>query len=599
MTQTPVVLIAPLFDLYATPSLGVSILKASLARHGIGCKVLYPSAMLFEEISLDLWEELAAGRANTLIFECLFAPLAHQDHPPLSADLFNGNEIPDYLRDFFYRTARQTGRNLTQAMLDKAVAGCRRCVERITAEVARLRPGIVGISNTYQGANGAIALVRAIKRVLPGAICVVGGSNCLGEMGGALAEGVPEIDYVFQGEADFAFADFCRDILERGTLPPAKLIACEPPRDLDTVPRPDYGDFFADHDVPPRKVTLSFESSRGCWWGHKRRCRFCGEPGVSGVYRFKSPDCMREELWEQKEKHPGVEVFLAVDAIMPYQYYDTFLVDLAANGFGGSFIHETHASLSAGQVAQMRKAGITCIQVGIESLSTRLLQLLGKGTDAVTNIRLLRHCRESGIHPAWFLLVGIPDDRAADYEEQARLMPLIRHLEPPVMSPVFLQRGSPYYEESGRHGITGLRPLPAYSYAFPAPLDINRLACFFHGRFASESRERPEVLAPLGEQVRLWQESWRKETGPPELSLRRAGKKRWQLTDTRTGGGVVPRAIDAWERELLQRCRQGIAAASLSGDSRAARLLDLGLLVAVDDVLLSVVCETDNSISNQ
>ena len=87
-------------------------------------------------------------------------------------------------------------------------------------------------------------------------------------------------------------------------------------------------------------------------------------------------------------------------------------------------------------------------------------------------------------------------------------------------------------------------------------MDINRRACFFHGRFASESRERPEALAPLGQQILLWQGSWRKETGPPALSLTRA-------------------------------------AASLSGDVRVARLLDRGLLVAVDDVLLSVVCETD------
>ena len=594
MAQIPVVLIAPLFDLYAAPSLGVSILKASLARGGIRSKVLYPSAMLLEEIGPDLWEELASGRANSLIFECLFAPLAHKDHPPLSADLFNGNEIPEYLRDF-YRAAGQAGRNLTQAMLDKALAGCRRCVERITAEAALLRPGIVGLSNTYQGANGAIALARSIKRVLPGTICVVGGSNCLGEMGRALAEGVPELDYVFQGEADFAFADFCRDILTCGRLPATKLIACESPSDLDLVPQPDYSDYFADHDVSPRRVFLPFESSRGCWWGQRRRCTFCGEPGVSEAYRFKSPERMLKELWEQKEKHPGVETFFAVDAIMPYQYYDTFLAELAANGFGGSFIYETKANLSAGQVGQMRKAGIVRIQPGIESLSSRLLQLLGKGTDAVTNIRFLRHCREAGIHPVWSLLVGIPHDRAADYGEQARLMPFIRHLAPPVITPVFLQRGSPYCEESGRHGITGLKPLPAYSYAFPAPLDINRLACFFHGRFASESRERPEVLAPLGQQVLLWQDSWRKETGPPELSLTRAGREGWQLTDTRTRDGRGPQAIDAGERELLRRCRHGIAAAPLSGDGRVSLLLDRGLLVAVDDVLLSVVCETDPS----
>jgi ribosomal peptide maturation radical SAM protein 1 len=589
--QAPVVLIAPLFDLYATPSLGVSILKASLARSGIGCKVLYPSAILLQEIGLELWEDLSVGRTNTLIFECLFAPLAHEGRPPLSADLFNGNEIPAYLRDF-YRAMGPAGQNLTQAMLDKALAGCRRCVERITAAVALLQPRIVGLSNTYQGANGAIALVRAIKRVLPGTICVVGGSNCLGEMGRALAEGVPEVDYVFQGEADVAFPAFCRDILIRGTQPGVKLIACETPRDLDAVSRPDYSDFFADHAVSPRRVTLTFESSRGCWWGHRRRCKFCGEPGVSNAYRFKSPERMLEELEELKGEHPEVEVFFAADAIMPYQYYDTFLAGLAAKGFSGSFVYETHANLSTGQVAQMRKAGIIRIQPGIESLSSRLLQLLGKGTDAVTNIRLLRDCRGKGIHPVWLLLVGIPHDRAADYEEQARIIPFIRHLAPPMISPVNLQRGSPYYEESGRHGITGLRPLPPYAYAFPAPLDINRLACFFHGRFASESRERPEALAPLTQEILLWQESWRKET-PPQLSLSPALDDAWLLVDTRTGDGEGPQVIDAGDYELLQRCREGLAASSLSGDSRVARLRERGLLVAVDDVLLSVACETD------
>ena len=52
----------------------------------------------------------------------------------------------------------------------------------------------------------------------------------------------------------------------------------------------------------------------------------------------------------------------------------------------------------------MRAGGMTSIQPGIESLSTRVLQVMQKGVSAAQNIQLLRWCGEVGINVAWNLL---------------------------------------------------------------------------------------------------------------------------------------------------------------------------------------------------
>ena len=36
--------------------------------------------------------------------------------------------------------------------------------------------------------------------------------------------------------------------------------------------------------------TLFLEGSRGCWWGEKHACAFCGLNGRVNVYREKSPE---------------------------------------------------------------------------------------------------------------------------------------------------------------------------------------------------------------------------------------------------------------------------------------------------------------------
>src|SRR5207237_1910604 len=64
-------------------------------------------------------------------------------------------------------------------------------------------------------------------------------------------------------------------------------------RDLDALRYPDYDDYFAQlaasvgsGEAAPK---LLLETSRGCWWGEKHHCTFCGLNSAGMADRGKSP----------------------------------------------------------------------------------------------------------------------------------------------------------------------------------------------------------------------------------------------------------------------------------------------------------------------
>ena len=68
--------------------------------------------------------------------------------------------------------------------------------------------------------------------------------------------------------------------------------AGRPIDDLDALPVPDYSDYFRDLDASGVSAdvlpVLLFETARGCWWGAKSHCTFCGLNGGAMAFRAKS-----------------------------------------------------------------------------------------------------------------------------------------------------------------------------------------------------------------------------------------------------------------------------------------------------------------------
>ena len=69
---------------------------------------------------------------------------------------------------------------------------------------------------------------------------------------------------------------------------------------------------------------IPFESARGCWWGQKHHCVFCGLNGSTMRFRAKSPDRVFAELVHQARRYRSFR-FEAVDNILDMGYLTTLL----------------------------------------------------------------------------------------------------------------------------------------------------------------------------------------------------------------------------------------------------------------------------------
>ncbi len=281
-------------------------------------------------------------------------------------------------------------------------------------------------------------------------------------------------------------------------------------------------------------ILLPIETSRGCWWGQKHHCTFCGLNAQTMEHREKSPDRVISELQRLLEKHP-TKIVCAVDNIMPRSYFRTLLPRLPAEVPGLQAFYEQKSNLSLNDVEALRAAGICEIQPGIEALSTSLLKRIDKGVSARQNIALMRYARAVGLSLTWNLLYAFPGDQAEDYEQTLALVPLLRHLSPPGgLSHLSIDRFSPYFSFPDNYGIANLRPMNGYDSVLPDGADTRKIAYHFIGDYASASRDRPDLMARLKTEVDHWMSLWRmEEQALPALALTPMSLDNFLLFDSR------------------------------------------------------------------
>ena len=215
------------------------------------------------------------------------------------------------------------------------------------------------------------------------------------------------------------------------------------------------------------RTTIQFETSRGCWWGERHHCTFCGLNGATMTYRSKSSQRALDELVALTDRYPGHPVSV-VDNILDHRYFKDFMPALAARRLGLELFYEVKANLKKAQVSLLRDAGVRVIQPGIESFSTRVLNLMRKGERGLHNIQLLKWCKELGVTPVWNLLWGFPGEPPEEYRAMADLLPLLTHLAPPISAmPIRLDRFSPNFDQAEALGLTAVEPVPAVSPHLP------------------------------------------------------------------------------------------------------------------------------------
>jgi ribosomal peptide maturation radical SAM protein 1 len=528
-----VVLVVPPFAALGRPALGPHLLQAVARAAGFDAAVFYANVRFARVLGESLYDRICYGPSARLAGERVFAHLAY-GVPSL------GTRIPGD-KAYFECTADDGQSAVSLEELKNASALATAWLPQVVAELLTLGSDVVGFSTTFEQTAASVALLRRLKRERPEIMLLLGGANCESEMGDELAILVPEIDYTFAGECDEVFPEFLREIAS-GRRPATRLVQGTPCRDMNALPLIDYSDYYQQLElvedfqlVQSREVWLPYESSRGCWWGQKQHCTFCGITGRTMNFRKKAPDRVIKELVSLLAIHPSRRVWM-LDNIMPYDYFQTLLPALARSGLGAHIFYEQRANLRLAQVKSLQDAGITVIQAGIEALSTPLLQLMRKGVSAAQNISFLRYCRSCSLAVSWNLLYAFPQDRLTWYEETLGLLPLLRHLDPPSgLQHLSIERFSPYHDNPGSFGISALTPIDAYRDVLPQAAQVARIAYHFTGTYESESRHESRVMSAIRDEIAAWRRAWQGDSAVM-LVVTRLDDSDFLLTDTRQAG---------------------------------------------------------------
>jgi len=582
---TPIVLVSMPFVSLPRPSLGLGILKAVLDNHGLATRVEYANLRWAKQVGLVAYNAVNSYPANQLLGDWVF-----------SASVFPDFE-PDHeaFLDAQYASAGNGARTSDRQEFGKLAWGLRRqagvFIDDLASEIVESGAKVVGCTSTFVQTLASLGLLKRIREMNPEIVTVMGGANCEGVMGQALVRHFPWLDYVCSGEGDSLVAPFFSDLLRQGrtlsSVPYGVLsqgatqVSGEVPRatvgNLDEVPTPDFDDYFRTLDrlglrsaVDP---SLVLETSRGCWWGQKHHCTFCGLNGHGMGFRSKSPDLALEQFHTLAERY-DCRRFMMADNILDPTYFKAVLPYLDESSLRYEIFYETKANLKRGQLESCARAGVRWIQPGLEALSDPLLDLMDKGTTALTNIQTLKWCRELGIHVNWLALFAFPGDRDEWYENMLDWVPKLLHLQAPQAAiRVGYHRFSPYFDRAEEYGVEPV-PESGYAYVYPfATEELSQLAYFFTDPRQSARAER--LLGLIGGPLMSWKRQfWGRQS---ILSMRDDGQE-IAILDTRKGGFPLRSRYGGLAREILLRC-DGIT-------RRESLIRDLGVEMAELDAVI-------------
>ncbi|MFD0309885.1 RiPP maturation radical SAM C-methyltransferase [Streptomyces sp. NPDC127119] len=531
-TEWPVVLVCMPFMDDRRPSLQAGLLSALARAHGFPATTLHANLDFAAGLGADMYRALA-DNSGQLIGDWLFSLEAFGAAAPDP-----GNEFLDaYAEDLAPVLGVSVDRlreRLLRIRRDDVPAYLDALVEAYPWDRFR----VAGFTSTFQQNAASMAMARRLKSRHPQLFTLFGGANFDAPMGPEWVRTVQSIDAAVIGEADAAFPLLLSALAEGRDLDAVpglarrkagRVVTAAPvplTGNLDGLPMPDYDEYFQRAEnlrLQPRResrtVYIPLETARGCWWGMKHHCTFCGLNGEAMHFRSKSAGRVLEEFAHQTRRY-GSFRFEAVDNILDTHYFRTLFPALVDSGAHYEIFYEVKANLSRGQIKLLADAGVSQIQPGIESLSSRVLSLMRKGVTAAQNVNLLRWARHYGMDVQWNLLWGFPGESPRDCSEQATALRNLWHLTPPAdFGRLTMERYSPLFADPDKI-LRDLRPEPAYARVYPEEIDLGLVAYFF--RCEIEGALPDADYKSLREAVADWRDAWQGDAGPPLLEYRQA-----------------------------------------------------------------------------
>lgn len=559
------------------PSLGLGILKAKLQEAGMQCTVRHFNIFLLKYLQSGTYIALAnAYVLNEFLFTGIFEEgLTPVQEERLWKKLEELVENP-LLQESGYKT-KEDLYDLVLTLRNRIIPDyLRECLTDIYASKATM----VGLTCMFDQTIGSLALAWLVKKYFPEKFIVLGGYALEGPVGDQLIRSFDFVDCVNYGEGEEVIASLARASVDRSLLPSIPGILYrdaagqvartvkKTPIDMNGSPPPDYDDFVNDLSELAQfeKVAISWETvpvetSRGCWWGQKKHCVFCGIDDETMRYRKRDEQNTFDMLLYLKDKYSKTK-FRISDYILPFNYYTSLLPRLEKLDEKLDLSCEIKANVTSEHFRLLKACGFSEVQPGIESFSTAVLKKMDKGVTAIQNIFTLLLGLQFGVEVHYNFLFGFPDDELSDYEEMAKIIPLIYHLIPPISTtPIAITRFAPLQVNPGRFHIgPEIKYDPLYDLIFSESFtarhgfDFNNY-CYYFERPYTNSRELELVYRIILRQMDHWKKIHRERKVKLCYSI---SNSTITFTDTRYDNEPKITRYDGDHALFYRRCEHSI-----------------------------------------
>jgi len=431
-----VLLISMPWTFFHEPNMALGILKSALKAHGVQCDIIDAPMRLLRHIESKTYEFISRiWAANDFVFTFEF----EKEVSPKQITF-----LRSLLRDHLGHEPSQEDINEVLHLRQKIIP----CfLDHLMNEIDFSNYSLIGFSCVFDQTFASLALARRIKKTYPNLMLVFGGTALSNPVGPALQKVFPEMDIVAYGDGEPVIRPLFEASCGHISLSKVPNITYKDDSgaikysdrtvaiDLNSSPTPDFDDFFRGIEELRNKYSINIlpgrlpvESSRGCWWG---RCTFCGNEHRKSKYRSKTGSLVMKQLDELYDRY-GVKSFSFTDNIMPMNYFDDFLPKMEKRRAPYIYHYAIKSNLNAPKIELCARAGIRCMQPGIESFSTPVLNKMKKGVTAIQNIFTIYTMMRCGIFCGYNILFKIPGESSSDYEAMLKLIPNLYHLIPPM-----------------------------------------------------------------------------------------------------------------------------------------------------------------------
>jgi radical SAM superfamily enzyme YgiQ (UPF0313 family) len=313
-------------------------------------------------------------------------------------------------------------------------------------KISEIEADIVGVTSTLLQLGGATKIPNLVndtnaKFILGGpGVANISSSKLYNSGYSVLCHGegertIVELFEAFEGRLSLKNVDgisFLSDGKETRT-PPRKLV-----NNLDAIPLParellDMEKYIYNWSKILGVRTTQMISSRGCQFS----CRFCDRTVFGRKIRFMSSGRVIEEMEQLYDKYKVESIYFEDDLFTlnkrrVLDFCAAMKKELPGKKWGANARVET---VDFEMLSQMKQAGCTELNFGIESGSQRILDFLGKGIKVDQIKKTFRWVNELEINGGMYLIIGIPGEKQSDIDMTKKL---ILELEPKIITLSFL-----------------------------------------------------------------------------------------------------------------------------------------------------------------